>query len=137
MDSDTFSDDHLPVTKVNPMANTAVTALRNHKVGVGDKGESLNLVDGQQSNIAGCTEFLMSTKQLGSHFGCIPLTPMLLYQGTHRVWQEVPKVLQARRMIRDSVVPNFWDYAFLLALISKSPVGGHIFVTILTNNCVT
>ena len=107
MDFDGLSDDHLPVTKVTPMANTPATTLNNQKVDVCNNREGLGLVDGQQSTITGCTDFLMSTQQLGSNFGCIPLTPILLYQGTQRVWQNVPEVLQAHRMIRDSGVPNF------------------------------
>ena len=73
--------------------------------GLSDK-EGLNPNGSQQSDVSDCPEFSMSIQQLGSNFGCIPLTPIVLYQGTHRVWQNIPDVLQAHRMIRDSGIPN-------------------------------
>ena len=79
-------------------------------------------------------EFLMSIQQLGSTFGCIPLTPISLYQGPPRVWHSIPDVLQEHRMIWDSGIPN---YAFLLRLTLKFQVGVSIFVIILTNNWLT
>ena len=72
-----------------------------------DEKEGLNLYGGQQSDVTDCPEFSMSMQQLGSNFGCIPLAPILLYQGTHRVWQNISEVLQAHGMIRDSGIPNF------------------------------
>ena len=95
-----LSEDQLPVTKHTSMVNTV--ALKDYRVDASDVVGGLNPVDEQQPGIAACTEFRMSTKQLGSSFGCIPLTPMLLYQGSHKAWQEVPGILQAHRMIRDS-----------------------------------
>ena len=100
-----LSEDQLPVTKHASMVNTV--ALKDYRVDASDVVGGLNPVDEQQPGIAACTEFRMSTKQLGSSFGCIPLTPMLLYQGSHKAWQEVPGILQAHRMIRDSGLPNF------------------------------
>ena len=93
------------MTKHTSMVNTV--ALKDYRVDASDVVGGLNPVDEQQPGIAACTEFRMSTKQLGSSFGCIPLTPMLLYQGSHKAWQEVPGILQAHRMIRDSGLPNF------------------------------
>ena len=97
--------DKLPVTKGNSRVNTV--ALKDYGANVGDVAVGSTSVDEQQSHSAGCTEFIMSTKQLGSNFGCIPLTPMLLYQGSHKTWQQVPGVLQAHEMIRERGMPNF------------------------------
>ena len=99
MDLDGLSDDQLPVSKVTPMANTSATASNNQRVDVCDDREGLNLVNGQQSTLTAYTDFFNSTQQLGSSFGCIPLTPTLLYQGTQKIWKNVPEVLQAYRMI--------------------------------------
>ena len=81
--------------------------LEGYGVNVNHVGVCANWVNQQQSDNASCREFIMSTKQLGSNFGCIPLTPMLLYQGSHKVWQEVPEILQAHKLIRNSGMPNF------------------------------
>ena len=49
-----------------------------------------------------------SREQLGSKFGCLPLSPILLYNGDPKHRSEVLDVLQAHRLIRESGVPNFW-----------------------------
>ena len=54
---------------------------------------------GDQGSANFCPEFLKSTQQSGSKFGCIPLTPTIVYQGHCKVWQTVPNVLQAHKII--------------------------------------
>ena len=97
MDLGGLSDDQLPVSKVTPMADTSATTVNNQMVDVCNNREGLNLVNSQQSTLTACTDFLNSTQQLGSSFGCIPLTPILLYQGTQKIWKNVSEVLQAHK----------------------------------------
>ena len=45
--------------------------------------------------------------QNGGDFGYIPLNDLKIYQGPHIVWNTVPDILEAHKIIRDSGVPNF------------------------------
>ena len=45
--------------------------------------------------------------QNGGDFGYIPLNDLKLYNGPDIFWQNIPDVLQAHKIIRDSGVPNF------------------------------
>ena len=49
-----------------------------------------------------------SFPKLGSEFGCIPLGDFKLYTGPPVIWQSVPDIIQAHKLIRASGVPNFW-----------------------------
>ena len=60
-----------------------------------------------QSQNTFCPDFLKSIQQLGSTFRCIPLTPITVYLGPLKVWQTVPTVLKAHKMIQDTGIPNF------------------------------
>ena len=51
---------------------------------------------------------LIPEYQIGTKFGCIPLTPIYVYKGEPRTWDPVPDVLTAHRLIRDTGIPNFW-----------------------------
>ena len=52
------------------------------------------------------------SRELGSKFGCLTLSPVLLYNGDPKHRSEVLDVLQAHRLIRQSGVPNFWALEF-------------------------
>ena len=45
--------------------------------------------------------------QNGGDFGYIPLNDLKIYQGPHIVWNKIPDILEAHKIIRDSGVPNF------------------------------
>ena len=92
-----FLNDDLAATEATCTVRIPVDYSVNKKAAVVNDREGSNL-DG---------EFLMSIQQLGSNFGCIPLTPIQLHQGSQKVWQNIPEVLQAHRMIRDSGIPIF------------------------------
>ena len=53
-----------------------------------------------------------SREQLGSEFACLPLSPILLYNGDPKHRSEVLDVLQAHRLIRKVVSPIFWALGF-------------------------
>ena len=53
-------------------------SVNNKAVGSNDR-EGSNLYGAQQASGADCPEFVKSIQQLGSNFGCIPLTPILVY----------------------------------------------------------
>ena len=49
-----------------------------------------------------------SREHLGNKLGCLPLSPIMLYNGKPRHHLVIPGVLQAHRLIKESGVPNFW-----------------------------
>ena len=44
---------------------------------------------------------------VGTKIGCIPLTPIYVYNGGPKTWDPVPDVLTAQRLVRDTGIPNF------------------------------
>ena len=68
-------------------------SVKNKAVGSNDR-EGSNLDGAQQTSAADCPESAKSIQQLGLNFGCIPLTPILLYRGNQKVWYDIPEMLQ-------------------------------------------
>ena len=52
-------------------------------------------------------EYQKCKAQIGTKFGCVPLAPSYVYKGQSQVWESVPDVLTAHKLIRDSGLPNF------------------------------
>ena len=50
--------------------------------------------------------------QIGTKFGCIPLAPIYVYRGPVQHWKQIPDVLTAHRLIRNTGIPNFGVFAF-------------------------
>ena len=50
-------------------------------------------------------EYQKCKAQIGTKFGCVPLAPSYVYKGQSQVWESVPDVLTAHKLIRD--IPNF------------------------------
>ena len=46
-------------------------------------------------------------QQIGEQFECIPLDKFVTCQGPDVCWENIPDILQAHRLIRDSGIPNF------------------------------
>ena len=46
-------------------------------------------------------------EQIGSKFGCIPVSEIASFNGTPMYWKEVPNIIQAHKLIRNSGLPNF------------------------------
>ena len=52
-------------------------------------------------------EYQKCKAQIGTKFGCIPLTQIYVYKGEPKTWDPVLDVLTAHRLIRDTGIPNF------------------------------
>ena len=52
-------------------------------------------------------EYQKCKAQIGTKFGCVPLAPIYVHKGQSQVWESVPDVLTAHKLIRDSGLPNF------------------------------
>ena len=46
-------------------------------------------------------------EQIGSKFGCIPVSEIASFNGIPTYWKEVPNIIQAHKLIRNSGLPNF------------------------------
>ena len=46
-------------------------------------------------------------EQIGSKFGCILVREIALFSGTPTYWKEIPNIIQAHKLIRNSGLPNF------------------------------
>ena len=65
--------------------------------------------DGLQLN---CTEY---KEQNGVIFGCVPLSPIILYTGDPTYSEMIPDIITAHNLIRQSGVPNFLGLRILVA----------------------
>ena len=45
--------------------------------------------------------------QIGTKFGCVPLAPIYVSKGAHKVWHSIPDLLMAHRLIKSMCIPNF------------------------------
>ena len=52
-------------------------------------------------------EYRKCKAQISTKFGCVPLAPIYVYKGEHKVWHSVPDVLTAHRLIKNTGIPNF------------------------------
>ena len=50
-------------------------------------------------------EFYNCQAQIGTKFGCIPLTPIYVYKGCSRTWDPIPDVLTAHRLVKNTGIP--------------------------------
>ena len=81
--------------------------------------------------------FQKSCVQLENKFGCLPLSPILLYTGPPKHHQVIPDVLQAHRFIRESGLPNFWGLRIPPKTQLNIPAWCFTYKIILINNCWT
>ena len=54
-----------------------------------------------------CTEYYHCKEQNGVEFGCVPLSPLRLFTGDPTHWEQIPDIISAHKLIRDSGLPNF------------------------------
>ena len=54
-----------------------------------------------------CAEYWLCKQQNGVDFGCVPLSPIMLFTGDPTYWQTLPDIITAHKMIRQSGLPNF------------------------------
>ena len=111
-----LSDD-VPTGNIN---NTSVLSALNNgqefqfdsaaSIGKGKKPLQSNSTSRYFIHSAACSSQDVCQKsrvQLGSKFGCFPLSPILLYNGNPKHHRVIPDVLQAHRLLRASGLPNF------------------------------
>ena len=48
-------------------------------------------------------------QQNGDQFGHIPINNLKIYQGPEVLWKQIPSIIQAHNLIRQSGVPNFFN----------------------------
>ena len=53
-------------------------------------------------------EFQKSKDQIGTKFGCVPLSPVYVYKGQPQVWNPISDVITAHKLIGATGMPNFW-----------------------------
>ena len=58
-------------------------------------------------NLESIPEYQKCKAQIGTKFGCIPLAPIYVYRGEPKIWDTVPDVLTAHKLIRRMGIPNF------------------------------
>ena len=56
-------------------------------------------------------KFYKCKAQIGTQFGCTPLTLIYVYRGKSRVWDPVPDVITAHKLIKSTGIPNFGGFA--------------------------
>ena len=54
-----------------------------------------------------CQDYNNCIHQTGSEVGLVPLTPRLVYEGSPKIWQACPDIIQAHKLIQESGLPNF------------------------------
>ena len=81
-------------------------------VSVSNSSQTYPDPESTQSDVTGIVpelvpEYQKCEAQIGIKFGCVPLAPIYVYKGRPKVWESVPDVLTAHKLIRDSDLPNF------------------------------
>ena len=49
-------------------------------------------------------------KQIGTAFGCLPLSTIKLFVGEPTYYDKIPDIIQTHRLVRQSGVPNFFSF---------------------------
>ena len=52
-------------------------------------------------------DYVDCVQQNGKDFGFLPLNNLMVYTGDHITWSEIPSVIEAHKIIRNSARPNF------------------------------
>ena len=91
-------DSHVPSTHNGTPLSCERNRERNGKVMVETSTDlSLNT----------CSEYWQYKEQNGVEFGCIPLSPITLFTGDPTYWEQIPDIITAHKLIRQSGLPNF------------------------------
>ena len=96
---------------VSGPSSNAVVETVGHKV-VPYSDPVLDSDDTSDTNFSFHPEFHEYKSQIGTKFGCVPLTPIYVYKGPPIVWNKIPDVLTAQNLIKNSGIPNFWGSTF-------------------------
>ena len=97
-----FEDDALSgtstvVTNIFPNPAAGKSRFFGHSTGTEDQQVMINESVAHKK----CRE------QIGSKFGCIPVSEIVSFDGTPTYLKEVPNIIQAHNLIRNSGLPNF------------------------------
>ena len=96
----------LPSKSSNPAVSAAPNIVPEaHKQDLDNPDPTLIIKDVQNDTSNLVPEFHKCKVQIGTKFGCIPLTPM--YKGESRVWDPIPDVITAHKLIKATGIPNF------------------------------
>ena len=71
------------------------------------KPSNVNNIDGDCKTIGMCVERQRCISQTGGYFAFVPETPLKLYEGPSIQWKEVPSILQAHALAKNSVTHNY------------------------------
>ena len=52
-------------------------------------------------------DYVKCVQQNGSHYGFLPLNDLMVYQGEKVHWAEIPSIIEAHKMVKNSKMPNF------------------------------
>ena len=68
--------------------------------------------DNSDTNFSLVPEFHKCKAQIGTKFGCVPLTPIYMYKGPPRIWNQIPYVLIAHKLIPNTGILNFLGFVY-------------------------
>ena len=89
-----------------------------------------NTVSANTDMTSFCDEYHRCLEQNRVEFGCVPLSPLRLFTGDPTYWEQIPDILSAHKMIRESGLPNFWVSEFLFIPNLMLKLGGFTCKTI-------
>ena len=81
------------------------------------KPSNVNNKDGDCKTIGMCAEKQRCISQIGGYFGFVPETPLKLYEGPSIHWKEIPSILQAHALVKNSGTHNYLNVEYWLTLI--------------------
>ena len=84
-------------SQVSCSSSTAVAGILEQKVVHGSDPVS-HSGDTSDTNSSFLPEFHKCKAQIGTKFICVPLTPIYVYKGPSRVWNQIPDVLTAHKL---------------------------------------
>ena len=60
-------------------------------------------------------DYVNCVQQNGMNYGFLPLNNLIVYTGKEVLWSKVPSVIEAHKIIRTSVIPNFLRARILMS----------------------
>ena len=83
----------------------------------GDIKKSRTLVSPLQNNtdiVIQDSVVLKAKQQIGTAFGCLPLSGTTLFNGDPTYYDEIPDIMQPHRLVRQSGLPNYLGLRILI-----------------------
>ena len=104
---DLFIDSNAPNMFHSESASTHTRASPTWERNGEHNGSIQTVTASTELSLPKCKEYWQCKEQNGVDFGCVPLSPIKLFTGDPTYWENIPDIITAHKLIRQSGIPNF------------------------------